>query len=40
MEQKETTYLSSKERTLLDSNFRELGNKINEIIDYLNKEKL
>ena len=35
MEQKETTYLSSKERRLLDSNFKELGNKINSIIDYL-----
>jgi len=35
MEQKETTYLSPKERRLLDSNFKELGNKINSIIDYL-----
>ena len=35
MKQKETTYLSSKERILLDSNFKELGNKINSIIDYL-----
>ena len=25
------------DRRLLDSNFKELGNKINEIIDYLNK---
>ncbi len=35
MEQKETTYLSPKERRLLDSNFKEIGNKINSIIDYL-----
>ena len=35
IEQKETTYLSQKERILLDSNFKELGNKINEIINYL-----
>ena len=35
MEQKETTYLSQKERILLDSNFKELGKKINSIIDYL-----
>ena len=35
MEQKEATYLSPKERRLLDSNFKELGNKINSIIDYL-----
>lgn len=35
MEQKETTYLSQEERRLLDSNFKELGNKINSIIDYL-----
>ena len=32
---KETTYLSSEERRLLDSNFKEIGNKINSIIDYL-----
>ena len=35
VEQKETTYLSPKERRLLDSNFKELSNKINSIIDYL-----
>ena len=39
MKQKETTYLSQKERLLLDSNFKELGKKINEIIDKINVEK-
>jgi hypothetical protein len=33
----ENSYLSRKEIELLDSNFKELGNKINEIIDYINK---
>ena len=33
----ENSYLSRKEIQLLDSNFKELGNKINEIIDYINK---
>jgi len=32
----ENSYLSKKEIELLDSNFKELGNKINEIIDKLN----
>ena len=32
------SYLSREEMELLDSCFKELGNKINEIIDYLNKE--
>jgi len=31
------SYLSRKEIQLLDSNFKELGNKINEIIDVINK---
>ena len=35
MNKKETSYLSSEERRLLDSNFKELSNKINSIIDYL-----
>ena len=35
MNKKETTYLSSEERRLLDSNFKEICNKINSIIDYL-----
>ena len=39
MKQKETTYLSQNERLLLDSNFKELGKKINEIIDKINVEK-
>lgn len=30
--------MTAEDRRLLDSNFRELGNKINEIIDYINKE--
>jgi len=30
--------MTSEDRRLLDSNFRELGNKINEIIDKLNAE--
>ena len=33
----ENSYLSRKEIQLLDSNFKELGNKINEIIDKLNE---
>lgn len=33
----ENSYLSRKEIELLDSNFKELGNKINEIIDKLNE---
>lgn len=32
---KENSYLTREEIRLLDSNFKELGNKINEIIDYL-----
>lgn len=36
---KECTYLSPKERRLLDSNFKELGNIINELIDEVNKLK-
>ena len=36
---KECTHLSPKERRLLDSNFKELGNKINELIDEVNKLK-
>lgn len=35
----ENSYLSKKEIQLLDSNFKELGNKINEIIDEVNKMK-
>ena len=31
--------MTSEDRRLLDSNFRELGIKINEIIDKINKEK-
>ena len=33
----ENSYLSRKEIQLLDSNFKELGNKVNEIIDRLNE---
>lgn len=32
---KENSYLTREEIRLLDSNFKELGNKINSIIDYL-----
>ena len=32
---KENSYLKREEMRLLDSNFKELGNKINSIIDYL-----
>jgi hypothetical protein len=32
---KENSYLTREEMILLDSNFKELGNKINSIIDYL-----
>ncbi len=32
---KENSYLTREEMRLLDSNFKELGNKINSIIDYL-----
>ena len=32
---KENSYLTREEIRLLDSNFKELGNKINEIIDHL-----
>ena len=35
----ENSYLSRKEIQLLDSNFKELGNKINEIIEEINKLK-
>ena len=35
----ENSYLSRKEIQLLDSNFKEIGNKINEIIDKLNELK-
>ena len=31
--------MTSEDRRLLDSNFKELGNKINEIIDYLEEDK-
>ena len=36
---KECTYLSPEERRLLDSNFKELSNKINELVRELNKIK-
>lgn len=34
---KENSYLTREEIRLLDSNFKELGNKINELIDVFNK---
>lgn len=31
--------MTNEDRRLLDSNFKEIGNKINEIIDYINEVK-